>query len=300
MIASRLRTAPVSNSPHLRFFLCWLFSFAVWGVPFGRLGSLALHDERYSYIPVIPLVSLWLIYLERRRIFQDSRPCRRWGIPFLAAGAAGYGILRVYAAPGGEYSLSLAMILIVSIWMSAFLLYYGVRAFREAIFPLTWLFLMVPIPSVGLDRIVLFLQQGSAEMTYLLFQFTGIPVLRQAFTFSLPGVDIEIAAQCSGIRSSLTFMIAGILAGRFFLRSFGSKLCLSLLTVPIVIFKNALRIYTITWLGIHVDPGFLRGDLHRYSGLPFSLVALALLVPVLILLQKAEAERRSAASKLPA
>ena len=63
------------------------------------------------------------------------------------------------------------------------------------------------------------------------------------------------------------------------------------LTIPISIFKNAVRIATISWLGVYVSKGFFYGNLHRRGGLPFSLFALALLAPVLLGLQRSEAAR---------
>ena len=122
-------------------------------------------------------------------------------------------------------------------------------------------------------------------MTYALFKILGIPVLWRHFTFVLPGVEIEIAKECSGIRSSLALVITSVLAGHFFLPSILRRALFSMLTVPVVIFKNALRIVTISWLGVYVDPGFFHGRLHQFGGLPFSLVSMAILVPLVFMLQ---------------
>ncbi len=127
-------------------------------------------------------------------------------------------------------------------------------------------------------------------MTYALFRLLGVPVLWRHFKFLLPGVEIEIAEECSGIRSSLALFITSILAGYVFLRSNWRKALFSLFTIPVVIFKNAVRIVTISCLGVYVNPGFLYGKLHQYGGLPFSLVSLVLLVPFLIALQKGESD----------
>jgi exosortase/archaeosortase family protein len=62
----------------------------------------------------------------------------------------------------------------------------------------------------------------------------------------------------------------------------------TLLTIPVVIFKNAVRIVTISSLGVYLDRGFLHGNLHKYGGLPFSLLAILILFLVLITLRKAE------------
>ncbi len=184
--------------------------------------------------------------------------------------------------------LSVAVFAILLVWMAGFVLCYGTQAFRAALFPWLFLLLMIPIPTFVLDNIVLALQKGSAVMTYALFKLLGVPVFWQHFRFLLPGVQIEIAEECSGIRSSLALFITSILAGYVFLQSNWNKTLFSLFTVPVVIFKNAVRIVTISSLGVYVDPGFLHGRLHRYGGIPFSLVSLAILVPFLLLLQKGE------------
>ncbi len=93
-------------------------------------------------------------------------------------------------------------------------------------------------------------------MTYALFKLFGVPVLWQHFKFVLPGVEIEIAKECSGIRSSLALFITSILAGYVFLQSNWRRVLFSLFTVPVVIFKNAVRIVTISCLGVYVDPVF--------------------------------------------
>jgi exosortase len=178
-------------------------------------------------------------------------------------------------------------------WIGVFVLCYGTRSCSAATFPLLFLLLIAPIPAVVLDKIVLVLQKGSAQMTYALFKLLGVPVLWQGFKFSLPGVEIVIAEECSGIRSSVAFFITSILAGYMFLQSSWRKVCLSFFTVPIVIFKNAVRIVTISWLGVYVDQGFLHGRLHQYGGLPFSLLSLAILAPLLLVLQKSETKERA-------
>jgi exosortase/archaeosortase family protein len=73
-----------------------------------------------------------------------------------------------------------------------------------------------------------------------------------------------------------------------FLRSWWSKGLLVLFTVPVVIFKNSVRIVVISALGVYVNRAFLYGDLHRRGGLLFALLGLLILVPALAVLQRAE------------
>jgi exosortase/archaeosortase family protein len=60
------------------------------------------------------------------------------------------------------------------------------------------------------------------------------------------------------------------------------------LALPLSVVKNGIRITTLTLLSLYVDPGFLYGKLHRDGGFVFFLLALALLYPVFLVLEKSE------------
>jgi exosortase len=147
---------------------------------------------------------------------------------------------------------------------------------------------MIPVPAPLMKPVILALQEGSAALSAVLFKLEHVPAFRTGLTFSLPGFDIEIAPQCSGIRSSIALCIASTLAGHLFLRTGWRQLLLVLITVPLVVFKNAVRIVTISTLGVYVSRDFLYGTLHHYSGLPFSLVELAILMPLVVRWHRSE------------
>ena len=141
---------------------------------------------------------------------------------------------------------------------------------------------------MALEKIIHLLQIGSAEAAYGFFKLSGVPVLREGFIFNLPGMSIEVAKQCSGIRSSIALFITSIIAGQLFLQTGWKKAVLALSIFPITIFKNGLRIVTLSLLGTYVDPRILSSELHKSGGIPFFFVALALLTPILWGLRKTE------------
>ena len=114
-------------------------------------------------------------------------------------------------------------------------------------------------------------------------------MFRTGFELALPGLTIEVAKECSGIRSSLALLFTSLLAGHLLLRSAGRKTALALITVPLLMIKNGIRIVTLSTLAIYADPSFLTGKLHSEGGFVFFLLALAVLAPVLWFLQRAEA-----------
>ncbi len=138
-----------------------------------------------------------------------------------------------------------------------------------------------------MDGFIYFLQVGSTEFTNLLFMATGVPFLREGFVFHLPGMSVEVAKQCSGIRSSLALLITAILAGHMFLKTGWKKVFLAVLIIPVTMFKNGIRILILTLLGTYVDPRWLtESSLHRDGGIVFFILALVLMAPILYWLRK--------------
>jgi exosortase len=164
---------------------------------------------------------------------------------------------------------------------------------KAAGFPLLFLLLAIPIPVGIVEKISAALQAGSTEIAHGLFKLLGIPVFREGFAFSLPGVNIEVGEECSGIRSSIALVITGILAGHVFLRSRWTKVCLVVFSAFVAVFKNAVRIVFLSAMTAYSNQDFLNSRLHhQYGGLAFSCFALAMVVPFIFLLRKVEGRTR--------
>jgi exosortase len=257
---------------------------------FKQLLQFSLQNDFSSHIALIPLVSAMLIFYRRSNIFSHTRLSMLSGGIILAVGVV------LLAWPhweniglGASAALSVKTFAIIIFWIGAFLFLYGGESFRKAIFPLLFLLFMIPIPEVLLDAIIPVLQRGSAEMTALLFKITGTPHYRSDLIFVLPGINIEIASQCSSIRSSLALLITSLLMAHLMLRTVSRKFILSAIAVPLAMLKNAIRITVLSLLSIHIDTRFLKNsDLHRDGGIVFYILAVALMLPILALLRRSE------------
>jgi exosortase len=249
----------------------------------------SLHEESSSHILLIPLISIYLLYVERKRIWKTLRTgqVRRASL-LLAAALLFFVFIAARFFAGQPSYLPLIISLLVAAWIGAFALFYGIAALRAAAFPLLFLLLMIPLPQSVLARSIYLLQSGSTDIAYFLFRVVGVPVFRQGFFLTVPGVTIEVATECSGIRSSVALFITCLLAAHLFLRTPWKQLLFVLLAFPLALIKNGIRIVTLTLLSIYVDPSFLTGSLHHKGGFAFFLLALALLAPVLLFLEKSE------------
>jgi exosortase len=194
-----------------------------------------------------------------------------------------------------EHRLSLAMLGLVTSWAGSFVICYGVRSLWAAAYPFVLLIFMVPLPPAVLTAIIVFLQVASADASAVLFSLIGMPFFRDGFVFALPGLTIQVAEECSGIRSSLALLISGLVMAYVLLRAPWTRATLALLIVPLAIVKNAVRIVLLSWLAVHVDPSFITGSaVHRNSGIPLFLASLTILGGLAWLLSRAERKRASA------
>lgn len=270
------------------FLFLFLLSCAVFHVPLTVLLKASLLDDRYSHVFFIFLIGVCLIYFRRASVFQGAG-YSLWGAPLLLVGLAlGWMLQRPGSFSDQNDYLSCSVSAVLLTLVAAFFLCYGLRPLRAARFPLCFLLLMIPMPTVLLVPTIGALQRGSADATSVLFRIFGLPARWQGLDFSLRDYHFEIAVECSGIRSCLVLFVTSILAGHLFLRSIWAKVCFSLFTIFAAIFKNAARIATVSYLTTYVDKAYYSSWVHRSGGAPFSLVALAILAPLLIALQKAE------------
>jgi len=194
--------------------------------------------------------------------------------------------VRPFLPPGLLMFPILSLILLI---IAGFLVSFGRNATKTAWFSLAFLVFAVPWPEVFLNGIIHLLQSGSAAVAGWIFDASGIPVLRDRFFFYLPGLSIEVAKECSGIRSSIALVILALLISHFSFSKFWKKFIFVFSGLLMMLVKNGVRIATLTVLAKYVDPGFLFGRLHREGGVVFFLFGLALLVPVFHLLRRGEA-----------
>jgi exosortase len=266
-------------------------SLALFWHPLRALVQISLTDQDASHILLIPLISGWLIYVAHKNLSPPEKfefpgalifflpalslalLCMRWSGLGASTRLAGYTLALILVLTGG----------FVGIW--------GRSQFQKLWFPFAFLLFAVPLPEFLLARTIYVLQAGSAAVTEAMFDLTGVPALREGFVFHLPRVSIEIARECSGIRSSIALLILAVLVSHFAFRPFWKKAVFVSAGLAMMVVKNGIRISTLTLLAIYVDPGFLFGKLHHQGGFLFFLLGLALLLPIFWLLNRGEKER---------
>jgi exosortase len=282
-------TSPRGFNPWLLFGVWVLLSLALFWKPVYGLIQLASTNDTASHIVLIPFISAWLLRTERKDP-QRERAFKIWPAALFIVASALFALFSLACntcAPGirlSGYALSLVLLVI-----AGFVFTLGSAAAKSSWFALAFLLFSVPIPEVFLGKIIYGLQAGSAAIAEFFFNLSGAPVLREGFVFRLPRISIEVAQECSGIRSSLALLILALLVAHFSFRPFWKKLVFVAAGLCMMLIKNGIRIASLTLLANYVNPAFLSGSLHRQGGVVFFLIGLALLLPVFWILRSGEA-----------
>jgi exosortase len=284
------RVTPALEGRRVYFLAAWVAaSVALFWAPLRSVIAYAAENDDASHIFIIPILAVGVLYLDRERVFRRVSFDVLSGSVLAAFGAV-IGVLtwRRQIGEGTNEQLSLYMLALVILWIAGFALFFGRSASYEGKFALLFLFLSVPLPDFILSRAIYWLQAGSASVVAVLFDAVDLPYLRSGFIFHTAHINIEIAQECSGIRSSMAVLILALLAAHFYLRSGWKQAVFVACSLFVMIIKNGVRIAVLTILAIHVDPSFLFGRLHHDGGVVFFLLGLGLLVPVLWLLARGD------------
>jgi len=272
---------------YLQFSALIAASIAIWWRPLVATGRIAASTEAHTHILLVLPLSLALIYFENGN--RTTRFATSWfGIGFLIAALAIRMLPEIILFPAND-GVSIGMFGLVVWWIGSVTVCFGAEILRVLSFQLCFLFLLVPFPEPVLKEMTEFMQRASAWAAAILFHLAGVPGTRDGVLISIPGLTIEVAQECSSIRSSMMLLLITLILAYLFLDTWWRKTLLILAVIPLSIAKNALRIFTIPELGTRVDPSYLHGKLHHHGGILFLGLAVIAILLLLWVLRKGDA-----------
>jgi exosortase C (VPDSG-CTERM-specific) len=264
--------------------------------PLLALINYAARSDLYSYILLIPFVSGYLLYLRRDQLPKDYVVDRPLAIALLAAGlgllAFTYWLHFVGQSPAKADYLALETLSFLCCLAAGGFFFLGRDWMRVAAFPLAYLIFMVPMPDAMADALESASKYASAEVANGLFHLSGTPFLREGLVFQLPNIAIQVAQECSGIRSSWVLLMTSILAANLFLKTPWRRFALVVFVIPLAILRNGFRILVIGLLCINVGPQMIHSLIHRRGGPLFFALSLVPLLLLLAWLHKGEIRTR--------
>ncbi len=205
------------------------------------LVSIWLRSDTYAHGLIVFPVSIWLVW--------RNKPChagilnpqsRSWlgllflisnGLLWLMASIIDVLVIQQYALIG---------ILVGSLWF-----WLGNKASQSILFPLVFLYLMVPVGENFLPGLMIL----TADISVALLKLTGITVYREGLYIFLTSGDWQVVEACSGLRYLIATITLGIVYAYITYTKFYKRLIFSLLSVLIPLISNGVRAYIIIMIG---------------------------------------------------
>jgi exosortase C (VPDSG-CTERM-specific) len=264
------------------FIVVLLFAF---GKPLTDLFTYAVGTDLHSHILLIPFISAYLIFIRRAELPKNYVTSARWALLSLSCGLVtlilACSFLKVDSPLSLNDHFSLMAFSFVCFLLSGGFLFLGREWMATVAFPMGFLVFMAPLPDGVLHLLERASQAASTEAAALFFGITGVPMLHDGAIFQLPSITIEVAQECSGIRSSWVLFITTLVASYLFLQSPWRRAVLIAFVIPLAIVRNGLRVWLIGFLCVELGPQIVHSIIHHRGGPLFFALSL---IPLFVLL----------------
>jgi len=250
--------------PNLWYWLAILSLF-----PFVYLSTLQWGYDRYTTVDtyyshgfLIPFITGFLIWKKRGTLKETPLSYSRFGLVLIVFAL----LLHFVSAIFYVFFTSGLSILVLVFGLSLFL--FGRQRTKTVLFPLSFLIFMIPIPSSAINVISLPLKMWVANLGSTLVGILGIPIHQSGFYIDTAKGVLLVDDPCSGIRSLISFMALGALAGYISDSSMKSRSLLFALSIPIAMVTNILRVSFLIIISNYYGSGAAQPDTwaHDLSG----------------------------------
>ena len=255
----------------------WLVFLGLCGVYTPAILAMAEVWNRYDYYShgyLVPLVAFWAA--TGQRAVLPTLPLQREPRALVVLGLA----LLVYLVGIAASIVSLQGVSFVVAIGAVVTFMKGTAWLRALLFPISYLFFMVPIPDPLLAPIITRLQLWVSSAGISVLGFFRVPVFRDGNVFELPGgEELFVAEACSGITSVVTLVPLAVFLAYFTEHVAWRRAVLVLAVFPLAFAGNLLRVvFTVLAAGRWGVDFAARGAAHEWAGiLTYVLGCLALL-----------------------
>ena len=249
--------------------LVWLYHSILY-----HLAVQWISDPNFSHGLFVPAFSLFVLWQDRKKLKNLASEPSWLGFPLIVLAL----LMLVLGVLGVELFTSRLSLLVLL--AGAIILFRGWAFFRAVLFPWAFLILMIPLPSLILQKFTFPLQMLASKLSTLILQLVGVPALREGNVIHLPYMSLEVAEACSGIRSLLSLLTLAIIYGYLMEKRIWVRVALACSAVPIAVVANGLRIFGTGIVGEYWDPDKAQGFFHEFQGWLIFVVTLILLFAV--------------------
>jgi exosortase len=146
------------------------------------------------------------------------------------------------------------------------ILLLGREVFRILMFPLLFLFFMVPLPQSFVNVVAFPLQLIAADFAVESLHLLHIPALREGNIIHLADTQLFVAEACAGLRSLMALGTLAVVFAYFFRKNPIERVIIVASAIPIAIFVNAFRVALTGFLAHRMGSAAAHGLIHQTEG----------------------------------
>ncbi|MBL26768.1 MAG: hypothetical protein CMM50_04345 [Rhodospirillaceae bacterium] len=222
----------------------------------------------YNHCFLIVPISAYLMW-ERRSVFSAVSP-----YPFLPALILIPGFSLAWLVADTASVMEIQHFALVGLMEVVFLTVLGWSAFRALLFPLLYLFFLVPSG----DFMVPYLQDFAAAFAVKGLQILDIPVYSDGIFIMIPNGRFEVAEACAGLRFLIAAVAFGFLFANLVYRSYRKRLIFVVLSFVVPVIANGFRVVGIILLAHFSNNRIAVGADHLVYGWGFFTFVLLVLI----------------------
>jgi exosortase len=220
-----------------------------------------IRDPNYQHGFIIPIISGFLIYNHRKDLRDTPTSPAALGLLGIIAATA----LVVVGTAGVEvFTQRVGFVLLLA---SLVLFLFGWRHLGIVAFPLSLLFLAIPLPYVIYYGLTSPMQALAAKVAVVGLKLFGVQSFLQGNMIHLADTSLEVAEACSGIRSLYAFLAVGALVAYFSPVRLWARVLIFASAIPLSIAGNAVRVWGSGLGACVIGPEATHGTIHEVFGI---------------------------------
>ena len=226
----------------------------------------------YSYCYIIPFLFIYFVY-DRKDNLPQVVGSKVW---------PGYiiliftGLLYLIGRMG-----SLETFIYFSMWtalLSLIFLFLGVNTIKKLAFSFFMLLFAIPAPPFITNLLTFKLRILSSIMAVEIFDVLNVPVFREGNIIDMGFSRLEIVDACSGLRYVVPTLITSLVIGYMFHKNIYKRILLVILSIPVALCSNSLRIVIVGLTAKYVSLDLIEGSFHDLTGWGVFVVSVAILL----------------------
>ncbi|MEO1277894.1 MAG: exosortase/archaeosortase family protein [Planctomycetota bacterium] len=248
--------------------IAFVWLFWQWFMRQGNISINQLDDWGHAF--AVPAITGYLLYQRRERLLNAvARPFWPGLVPLLL-GIACY----VFFIIGVPTHMFQGFALVLAIF-GFVLLVFGPKVMHAAIMPIAFLLFAVTISERIMIAITFQLQLIASQGGYLLLTIFGFPFGIESVVqgniisvFDDTGTEhqLNVAEACSGMRMVVAFIALGAAVALSQCKQWWQRVAVVLLSLPVAIGLNVVRVAVLGFLTVLVDPELASGEAHMIIG----------------------------------